>query len=111
MFRCKKYYNITYLSFHRITLAEVNESRQSIILSDEVVKIKFPLLPLARYLLSGNRYLPRGSKENIFFIATCTKVSKSASELPFTICSVKEPSKQLNILADLVFRSIFEGPI
>ena len=36
--------------------------------SDEVVKMKFLLLCLDRYLcsvVSGNGYLPRGSKENI----------------------------------------------
>ena len=39
-----------------------------VIFSDEVVKMKFQLLCRDRYLfsvVSGNRYLPRGCKENV----------------------------------------------
>ena len=57
-----------------------------VIFSDELVKIKFLLqikfllLCLDRYLFSaviGNRYLPRGSKENVFSIAIIGSVTMS----------------------------------
>ena len=46
--------------------------------SDEIVKIKFLLLFLVRYLLCvahGNRYLPRGSKEDVLSITIAVNVS------------------------------------
>ena len=51
-----------------------------VIFSDEVVKIKFLLLCLGRYLFSaviGNRYLPGGSKENVFSIVIIGSVTMS----------------------------------
>ena len=42
-----------------------------VIFSDEVVKMNFLILLPDRYLfsvVSGNRYLPRGGKENVLFL-------------------------------------------
>ena len=50
-----------------------------VIFADEVVKISF-LLCLDRYLSSvvcGNRYLPRGSKENVLSIPITGNVTMS----------------------------------
>ena len=47
---------------------------------DVVVKKNFPLLPVDWYLLrvvTGNRYLPRGSNENALFITSTDNVSVS----------------------------------
>ena len=47
---------------------EYQEYLVIVIFSDDLVEIKFLLLCLDRYLfsvVSGNRYLPRGSKENV----------------------------------------------
>ena len=51
-----------------------------VIFLDEVVKMKFLLLFLDKYLFSvvvGNRYLPRGSKENVLFIIIFGNVTMS----------------------------------
>ena len=51
-----------------------------VIFSDEVVKMKFLLLCLDRHLFSvvvGNRYPPRGSKENVFSITIIGSVTMS----------------------------------
>ena len=43
----------------------------SVVFSDEVVKIKFPLLPLDMYLsngVSGDKYLPGSIKEKKYFL-------------------------------------------
>ena len=55
-----------------------------VIFSDEVVKISF-LLCLDRYLSSavcGNRYLPRGSKENVLSIPITGNVTMSRLVVP-----------------------------
>ena len=47
---------------------------------DVVVKKKFPLLPVDWYLfevVTGNRYLPRGSNENALFITSTGNASVS----------------------------------
>ena len=47
---------------------------------DVVVKNNFPLLPVDWYLfrvVSGNRYLPRGSNENTVYITSTGNVSVS----------------------------------
>ena len=51
-----------------------------VILSEEVVKMKFVLLCLDRYLfsvVSGNGYLPRGSKENMLSTTITGNVTMS----------------------------------
>ena len=51
-----------------------------VILSDEVVKIKFLISCLDRYLfsvVSGNRYLPRSSKENVLSTTTTGNITMS----------------------------------
>ena len=51
-----------------------------VIFPDEVVKLKFLLLGLDRYLFSvvrGNRYLPRGSEENALSITITGNVTMS----------------------------------
>ena len=47
---------------------------------DVVVKKNFPLLPVDWYLLivvTGNKYLPRGSNENALFITSTGNLSAS----------------------------------
>ena len=51
-----------------------------VIFSDEVAKIKFLLLPLDRYLftvVSGDRYPPRGSKENVLSVTIIENMTVS----------------------------------
>ena len=51
-----------------------------VVFSDEVVKMKFLLLCLDRYLFSvviGSKYLPRGSKDNIFPVTITENVTMS----------------------------------
>ena len=52
---------------------------------DVVVKKNFPLLSVDWYLfrvVSGNRYLPRGSKENAFYITNTGNVAVSRWVIP-----------------------------
>ena len=51
-----------------------------VIFADEVVKIKFLQLFLDGYLFTvviGNRYLPRGGKENVLYITITGNVTMS----------------------------------
>ena len=56
-----------------------------VMLLDIVVKNKFPLLSVDWYLfrvVTGNRYLPRGSKENALYITITGNVSISRWVIP-----------------------------
>ena len=66
---------------HKIGMITRNTTHLVIVIfSDEVVKINFLLLCLDRYLFGvviGKRYLPRGSKENVFSITIIGSVTGS----------------------------------
>ena len=66
---------------HKIGMVTRNTSHVVIvILSEEVVKMEFFLLYLDRYLfsvVSGSRYLPKGSKESVLSITIAGNVTVS----------------------------------
>ena len=76
-----------------MTFAEFNPCMVIVILSDEVVKIKLLELSLDRYLLSvvsGNRYLLRGSKQNVrsTIFGICYNSLKSVNKVVRETCEV-----------------------
>ena len=70
-----------------------------VIFSDEVVKMKFLLIFLDRYLLNvviDNRYVPRGNKENVLSIAITGNVTLYA---PLTQNECQEVTGKYNLVS------------